>query len=195
MEIEQKRLSNRHTFTFNSDNLNFAYRDKSGSGDVDIPYAEFPLKSSTRIDQNLWLRNIGYLWCALGTIQVGYAITTQKSLSGTGFWLLVGLGCLLWAHFTKVSYSVFSTDKGSVWIIQDAKTHDRIVKEMRSRRKNQLLAWYGDINLENGLEKEVGKFRWLAAQQALTTEEAEQRIGQIEAALRANGSSPPVTLN
>lgn len=195
MEIGQKRLSNIHTFTFKSDTLNFAYRDKSGSGEVEMSYADLPLKSSTRIDQNLWLKNVGYLWSVLGTVEIGYAISTQKSLAGTGFWLFFGLGCLLWAHFTKVIYSVFSSAKGSVWIIQDGKTHDRIIEEIRSRRKNQLLAWLGDINLENGLEKEIVKFRWLAEQQALTTEEAEQRIAQLEATLRTDGLLPPVTLN
>ena len=195
MQIEQRKLSNHHTFTFETDSVNFAYRDKSGSGDVDIPYSEFPLKSSTRIVQNLWLRNVGYLWCALGVIQIGFALSSDKPLTGTGFWLLLGLGCLLWAHFTKVTYSVFSADRGSVWVIQDANTHDRIIDEIRSRRKDQLLAWYGEINLENGVDKEVGKFRWLAEQQVLTTEEAEQRIAQVRAALGATGIPSPVTIN
>lgn len=195
MKIEQRKLSNNHTFTFETDSVNFAYRDKSGSGDVDIPYSEFPLKSSTRIVQNFWLRNVGYLWCALGVIQIGFALSTDKPQTGTGFWLLLGLGCLLWAHFTKVTYSVFSPDRGSVWVIQDANTHDRIIDEIRSRRKDQLLAWYGEINLENGVDKEVGKFRWLAEQQALTTEEAEQRIAQVRAALGPTGIPSPVTIN
>ena len=195
MKIDQKKLSNRHTFTFEPERLNFAYRDKSGSGDVDIPYAEFPLKSSTRIDQNLWLRNVGYLWCALGVIQMGIAITNERPLTGTGFWFLLGVGCLLWTHFTKVTYTVFSTDRGSVWVIQDANNHDRIINEVRLRRKNQLLAWYGDINLESDLDKEVGKFRWLEEQQALTSEEAERRIAQAHAVLGVTGVVPPVTIN
>lgn len=195
MKIEQQKLSVHHTFTFDTDSLNFAYRDKSGSGDVDIPYAEIPLKSSTRIDQNLWLRNVGYLWCALGVIGIPLALFTDKPLSGAGFWLLLGLGCLLWAHFIKVTYSVFSADRGSVWVIQDANSHDQIVDEIRSRRRNQLLVWYGDINLENGLDKEIGKFRWLAEQQALTADEAEQRIAQVRAALVVAAVPSPATIN
>lgn len=190
MKIEQRKLSNRHTFTFETDRLNFAYRDKSGAGDIDIPYADFPLKSSTRIDQNFWLRNVGYIWCAVGAIQIALALFTDRPLIGAGFWLLLGVGCLLWAHFTKVTYSVFSTDRGSVWVIQDPNNHDRVIDEIRSRRRAQLLAWYGDINLENGLDKEIGKFRWLEEQQALTTEEAEQRIAQVRAALITTGGAP-----
>ena len=195
MKIEQKKLSNRHTFTFEPDSLNFAYSDKSGSGDVDIPYAEVPLKSSTRIDQNLWLRNVGYLWCALSVVLIGIALTAGKPLTGTGFWGLLGLGCILWAHFTKVTYTVLSPDRGSIWIIQDTNNHDQIIDEIRLRRKNQLLAWYGDINLDNDLDKEVGKFRWLAEQQALTAEEAEQRIAQLRSALGVTRAVPPTTIN
>lgn len=194
MMIEQQKFSNRHTFTFSSDSLNFAYRDRSESGDIDIPYAEFPLKSSIQVAQNLWLRSVGFLWCALGVIEVVFALFTRATLAGTGFWLLLGIGCLLWAHFTKVAYTVLSTNRGSVWVIQDANDHDRIMNEIRSRRKEQLLALFGDIHLENGLDKEVRKFRWLAEQQALTAEQAEQRIAQVQAALGATAAPSSVTV-
>lgn len=75
MKIEQKRLSNRHTFTFGSDSFNFAYCNKSGSGDVDMVNADSPLKSSTRIEQNLWLRNVGFLWAALGATRLELSTT------------------------------------------------------------------------------------------------------------------------
>lgn len=195
MKIEQKKLSNRHTFTFGADSFNFAYRDKSGSGDVDMVYADFPLKSSTRIEQNMWLRNVGFLWAVLGLVQMGYALVSARSLSGTGFWLLLGLACLMWAHLSKVTYTVFSAERGSVWVIQDAKSHDQIIDEIQSRKKSQLLALYGDINLDNGLDREVGKFRWLAEQRALSTEEAERRIAQVQAALSATLVNSSTAIN
>lgn len=196
MNIEQRKFSHHHTFTFETDSIHFAFRDKSGSDDINIPYIEFPLKPSTRIEQNLWLRNVGALWCALGVVQIAFALSIDKPLTGTGFWLLMGLGCLLVAHFTKVTFSVFSTRSGSIWVIQDAKNHDRIIDELRSRRKNQLLALLGEINLENGLDKEVEKFKWLVEQQVLTHEEAEQRITRVRAALLAAPAFPSnTTLN
>ena len=42
MQITQKKMSNRHLFTFNDESLNFAYSDKSGSGDVDIGGGQAP---------------------------------------------------------------------------------------------------------------------------------------------------------
>lgn len=69
MEIVQKKNSTTHTFTFKDDHFNFAYKDKSGSGDTDMHYADFPQKCSIQIEQNDWLKNVGYLWfavCCLG---------------------------------------------------------------------------------------------------------------------------------
>jgi len=118
MEIVQKKKSNKHTFTFEDDHFNFAYEDKGGSGDVDMPYADFPQKSSVTIEQNEWLRNVGYLGCALGIFQLGYAIYSEASISGKGFLIMVGFVCIVWAHFSKVKYSVFKADRGSIFVIQ-----------------------------------------------------------------------------
>ena len=35
MEINQKKRSNRLKFTFNDDSFNYAYKDRTGSGDID----------------------------------------------------------------------------------------------------------------------------------------------------------------
>ena len=91
MEIKQKRMSNHHTFTFNDESLNFAFKDKSGADEFDLNYADFPEKSSFSIEQNEWLRNVGILWCLLGCYRIGTLIYNDLPLSGTGFWLFIGL--------------------------------------------------------------------------------------------------------
>ncbi|KAF7783520.1 hypothetical protein PRUB_a3308 [Pseudoalteromonas rubra] len=194
MEIVQKKKSNKHTFTFHDDYFNFAYEDKSGSGDTDFNYADFPQKSSIQIEKNEWLSNVGYIWCALGVFQMGYAIYSGASLSGKGFWLVVGLICVIWAYFSTVKYTVFKTNNGNIFIIQDKK-HDEIITELNSRRKTQLLSWYGDINLENGLDQEKDKFRWLAEQGVLSKEESEKRIAQAELLNEDNFELPGEKLN
>lgn len=183
MIIKQKKFSNKHTYTFEDDTFNFAYKDKSGSDDFDVEYAEFPEKSSLSIEQNEWLRNVGILWGLLGCFEIGNALLKQTSLSGTGFWLLVGITCLLGFYFTKVKYSIFKTKQGSVYIIQDGE-HDKIIDELLTRRKKQLLDWYGDVNLNNELEVEINKFNWLVTNNAMSKQEAEEKIAQAEYAHR-----------
>ncbi|WP_371196026.1 hypothetical protein [Glaciecola sp. SC05] len=186
MEITQKKRSVNFTFTFEESHMNFAYADKKGSGDIDLNYADFPKKCSISIEQNEWLRNVGYLWMAIGTFQLGAAIYADASLSGKGFWLMIGLICVAWAHFSKTKYSVFSTDHGTVHVIQD-KHHDTIINEINKRKNQQLLDWYGEINLENGIENEIKKFTWLEEQNVLTKEQADVKRAQLEL-MQAEGS-------
>lgn len=179
MEITQNKKSNKHTFTFNDDHFNFSYSDKSGSGDKDFNYAEFPRKCIIKIEQNEWLRNVGYLWIALGFFQLGHAIYAQASISGKGFWVVIGLACVIWAYFSKVKYSVFQAERGSIFIIQD-KSHDEIINELKTRKNKQLLDWHGEINPENKADDEIEKFKWLAEQEVISQKEAETKITQIE---------------
>jgi len=194
MEFIQKKKSNKHTFTLHDDYFNFAYEDKSGSGDADIYYADFPQKSSVQIEQNEWLRNVGYLWIALGIFQLGYAVYSEASLSGKGFWILIGLVCVAWAYFSKVKYTVFRAERGNIFVIQD-KNHDRIVDELNTRRKSQILQLYGEVNPENDLESEIQKFRWLEQQKIISKEECEQKIAQVELLKLDNFELPRERLN
>ncbi|WP_340679777.1 hypothetical protein [Paraglaciecola sp.] len=194
MEIIQKKRSNKHTFKFMDDHFNFAYEDKSGSGDTDLNYADVPKKASIKIEQNDWLRNVGYLWCALGVFQLGYAIYSDAPISGKGFWLMVGLGCVTWAHFSKVKYSVFNMERASVFVIHD-KNHDTIMDELISRKKLQLLKWYGEVNPENDLEREISKFKWLAEQDVISKEESDKKIAQAELLSEQNFELPGERLN
>lgn len=194
MEFVQKKKSNKHTFTLYDDYFNFAYEDKSGSGDTDMNYADFPQKSSVQIEQNEWLRNVGYLWMALGVFQLGYAIYSDTSLSGKGFWIVVGTVCVIWAYLSKVKYTVFRSERGNIFVIQD-KNHDQIIKELHARKRSQLLRWYGDVNPENDLENEIQKFKWLVEQDVITKEESDQKIAQAEFLKKESLDMPSERLN
>lgn len=194
MEFIQKKKSNKHTFTLHNDYFNFAYEDKSGSGDTDIKYADFPQKSSVQIEQNDWLRNVGYLWIALGIFQLGYAIYSEASLSGKGLWVFIGFICIIWAYLSKVKYTVFRAEQGNIFVIQD-KNHDSIIKELNTRRKSQLFQWYGDVNPDNELENEVQKFKWLVEQDVITKSESEQKIAQAGLLKKNNFVLPGEKLN
>ncbi|MBM5572228.1 MULTISPECIES: hypothetical protein [Deefgea] len=169
MKIEQKKISHKHIFTFNKDALNFAYEDKSGSADVDIPYANISKKTSIRIDENTWLRNVGYVWMAVGLIGL--------VMNGWLLWLPIGIACVAISFYTKVKFTVMQNEHGGVWVIQD-KNHDSILEEIRIRKQQQLLDWYGGFNSENTLNQEIAKFKWLAEQGVISDLEANNKIAQ-----------------
>ena len=194
MEFIQKKGSIKHTITLYDDYFNFAYQEKSGSGDHDINYAHLPEKKSIKIEQNEWLRNVGYLWCVIGLIQLGYTFASGSSLSGKGFWLIVGLGCLAWSIYSAVKYTVYSSDQGNVFIIHDAK-HDQIIEELQKRKKKQLFDWYAQINPDNSLENEINKFKWLVEQDVITKEESEKKIAQVEQLSQSDSDGIGAQLN
>jgi hypothetical protein len=179
MEIVQKKLSHKHTFTFEEASFNFSFEDKTGSDDVDIAYTHFPQKSSVTIEQNYWLRNVGILWCIVGTMQLGLSLGAEGPLAVKSFWLMLGILCLIWFRYSKVVYSVFKAEAGHVFVIQGDE-HDRIIHEIHSRRKKQLFDWYGEINIETDLDSEIEKFKWLSSEKVLTDEQAQQKISEAE---------------
>jgi hypothetical protein len=195
MKVEQKKFTNKHVFTFDAETLNFAYEDKTGSGDIDVPYGELPFKSSVRIDKNQWLSNVGYLWCAIGIFQAAFALYVGHFTAGSVFWLILGALCILAAHLTVLTYTVLPSQRGTVYVIQDGKTHDTIVNEIYKRRKTQLLSWYGEIDAESDADKEIARVMWLYEQKALTKEELDVRLAQIEAAFMAAAVPSARTLN
>lgn len=179
LKVVQKKNGVTHVFTFQEDVVNFAYKDKSGSGDREINYGDFPNKSSIQIEQNEWVRNVGFLWILLGLFQLGSAYVAGAPLSGKGLWVALGLGCLAWAYMSIIKYTVLQTSNGGVFVIQD-KYHDQIMSTIKERRKKQLLNWYGNINSEGDLEEEINRFKWLHNQGVLTKEESENKIAQAE---------------
>lgn len=73
--------------------------------------------------------------------------------------------------------------------------HDKIISELNARRKSQLLDWYGEVNAENSLEQEIGKFKWLAEQEIISKEEADKKIAQAELLKREDYQLPGERLN
>lgn len=175
----QKKGSIKHTFEFKPNYFNFAYDDKSGSADFDFNYGDLPKKTATQIEENEGIKIIGYLWCLLGFYELGSALYHDLATTGKAFWIIMGLLCLLWSKFTRVEYTIFRAEQGNVFVLRD-KQHDRIIDELKRRRKEQLLSWYGDVNLENTLDQEINKFNWLVDQGVLSRDIADKRIAQVE---------------
>lgn len=194
MEFVQKKRSVKHTFTFYDDHFNVAYEEKSGSSDADITYADFPQKSSIQVEENEWLRNVGFLWIAIGMAQIAYAWYLNAPITGREFWILIGAACVAWAYSSRIKYTVFKSEHGNIFVIKD-KQHDTIIDEINSRKKAQLLDWYGEVNAKNDLDNEVRKFNWLLEQNVISKEEAEQKIAQASIIINGEKGVPSERLN
>ena len=181
MEFKQKRFANFANFNFGEKLLTYRIKDNSGDVEFDVLYENIPHKNRKVFERNNWLRNVGLIWCAIGVVQIGLALSGYGALSGSGFWLLIGLGCLAFYRFTWNEYTVLDTEEGSIWIIND-KQHDAILNTIEERRKEKLLAWYHTLEFNDDVENEIQTIDWLVKNKVLTADEGEARVSQLKSA-------------
>ncbi len=178
MEFVQKRMATQTWFTFDERELNHRVRDNSGEQEFSVEYGAIPPSKRAVFNRNNWLRNVGLIWCVIGVIQLGLALTSGGGLTGSGFWLMIGLGCLAFYRLTWSEFTLLDTPEGSIWIIRD-KQHEEILKTITEKRKSQLLAWYHGLDFSDAPEREVQTVEWLMKQEVLSKSDGEARIAGV----------------
>ena len=176
MLITQRRFSNAITFDFEPDTLTYTRADAYGSHSFQLPYGSIGMDPRQTTERNGTLFNGGILLAAWGLAQAGYALA-HHDLLGIIF-LLPATACFLLHALAKVELTSLSSDAGEIALLND-KQYDRIMSEIRERRKKQLLDWYGNINFANDPEEEIRKFHWLHSQQLISAEQLEQIVTTI----------------
>ena len=176
MLITQRRFSNAITFDFEPDTLTYTRADAYGSHSFQLPYGSIGMDPRQTTERNGTLFNGGILLAAWGLAQAGYALA-HHDLLGIIF-LLPATACFLVHALTKVELTSLSSDAGEIALLND-KQYDRIMSEIRERRKKQLLDWYGNINFANDPEEEIRKFHWLHSQQLISAGQLEQIVTTI----------------
>lgn len=179
MEIIQKKGSVEHSYRFEERFVNFKCDSKTEGFDIDVFYSDISKKTAYSVERNLVLRNIGYLWLVLGAVLVTMSFYTDITLSRVTPHIILGLGCLAWSYYSTIRYTVLPSESGNVFVIQ-GRDHDRVVGELRNRRKEYFLKTYGDIDTTSTAEREIKKYEWLVDMEVLTREEAEQKIAAVK---------------
>ncbi|GJL95402.1 MAG: hypothetical protein DHS20C05_18070 [Hyphococcus sp.] len=178
MNFQQKKMATHTWFTFEEKELEYRVRDNNGDVNFSIEYGSIPAASRSVFDRNTWLRNVGFIWCALGVINIGLALMNSEDLAGSGFWLMIGLGCLVFYRLTWAEFTVVDTQEGSIWVVKDDQ-HDDILAKITEKRKAELLAWYRSLSFEDDPIQEVTTIQWLIKQKAMTKQEGDIRIAEI----------------
>lgn len=194
MKFTQKRLGTHISFEFGPTELTHAVRDKSGERDSVTDYAEIGLGKRRIFDNKDWYRNVGVLWCIIGAASFGIDFYNNALGLWSGFWLVIGAGCLIYYFVSKTSYTVIDTQQGPILIIEDGQ-RDAIVSELEKRRKDRLNDLYGALNLDNDADQELARIEWLVKQKVLTRAEADLQIAQIRSANLASLPAPEKLIN
>ncbi len=177
MKYTQNKLKTETEFDLTPHKLNYKVKDRSRSVSFSVSYADIPQTLDYFVEENLWLRNVGYIWLVLGVLQTIWTYAQDKAFM-LSIWFFIGAICVAVHHFRKIHYTLLPTDRGNILIIKD-KDHDTILSSLLEARKRQLYDWYGAINFDNDVDREIEKFRWLESENVIDRAEMEQKIDQL----------------
>lgn len=174
MEILQKRHSNRIGFVFGSDELRYSLKDSSGSRSFSVHYADISRDRQTLEERNQWLRNVGLIWIAIGTVFTATAWFSRQELVPS-LWLLLGGGCYVAYRLRSTRFTILTSEKGNLLVIDD-KDGPRVIEQIEIRRAAKLRDQYDYINPDESPEQQRNRYKWLHREGALTDDELEQRL-------------------
>lgn len=197
MEIKQKKNSNRVHYVFGEGELDYQLEDGSGSRSFSVPYSEIGRDRQTLVERNLWLRNVGLMWIALGTALTAFSLVGDAGLK-VSIWLWVGLACYGVYRFRVTRFTLVPSERGNLLVIDDA-DGARILHEIAARRAAYLRSEYDFMPESESPEQHRGRFKWLHREGALSDDELSQRLAIVEAIdasrLAPNGPEPGTRLN
>ena len=180
MEIEQKRYFNRTRFTFDDDRLTFTMKHDGGSRSFDVNYSEIPMENAGMEERTPWFRNAGVVLLIAWLCRTLVGIVDPASAPGLSLhWPLAATCCLLIYRYLVTNFTIFNTDAGELYLICDDH-YEEILNEIMTRRKSQLLSWYGEIDYANDPGEEIRKFHWLKMQGAIDDDEFQTIRTRIE---------------
>ena len=193
MIITQKCHANRVTFNFEPDTLTYTRSDSYGSHSFQLPYGSIGMDPRLTTERNGTLFNGAILLSLWGLAQAAFNLGHGDPL-GLIF-IFPGALCFLLHTMAKTTITSLSSDAGEIALLHDSQ-FDRIMSEIRERRKKQLLDWYGNINFANDPEEEIRKFHWLHSQQLISADQLQKIINTIRNAdnsglLEEYDESPP----
>ena len=176
----QKRVSVRTQFAFGDTQLSYSMRFGASVHEIVADYFQIQ-RSRRHTARRDWAR---FRSGAAFTFAGLTAMTAQLVILGASAWMALWLvpGLMLIAAFVLVRghYLELNADGDAFWII-DNKSTRTIVAEIDRRRRDQLAALYGSLNLANEPYLEIRKINWLVEESVFTREEADLQIDKIHA--------------
>lgn len=193
MEFIQSRMATKIDFKFEDDELVYAMKDNTSELSFDVAYEKIPKRSQVFHEKNLWLRNVGYIWVALGAGFTLYNIFVADIVR-MSFWFWIGLGCLAFYKFTQSEYAYFDTEEGRVLVLKDG-NYQEIMSQIVGRRKEAYLDWFNRLEFENGDQIERA-LEYLVQEKVLTKAEASEKqelmiIPEEKRRIGFQSSNPP----
>ncbi|MEM1380189.1 MAG: hypothetical protein AAGH41_06145 [Pseudomonadota bacterium] len=179
--FNQKRLAHRTRYEFRASNVGVKVEDNQAAVAFDQPYEEIPFEQRTFTEKMMALRAAAIFFLVMAAYRVFEGVLLD---GGTAAYVIAGIQVVLagaaeWGYRrTNVAFTVIDATQGSLFVIND-KVGARIMAEITARRRQALRTAAGDINLENPIDFEVEKFKWLLDHDVITQDEHDEKLSAL----------------
>lgn len=180
MEISQKRSTARTRYVFHDDRVEYSWKDSSGSRSFSVPYLDISRDRQTLTERNVWLRNVGYFWTALGLLLLVISLNEEGGIRG-GLWLVLGVGCLAAYYAYPTKYKILPSDKGNLLVLDHGDAGARIEAEIEQRRAAQFRQEYDFFPEGDSPAQLRNRFNWLHREGALDDAQLQERLARVAA--------------
>lgn len=177
-QVSQSKAGTTTTFAFSTDELKYTLTNKTSSTTFKTPYTAMSRDHGFLVERNDWLRNVGFLWIALGLASMGINYAQGEKVAPS-IWLLLGIGCAGWAWLRTVRYVTVPAESGTLLIIEDPQKA-ALLSELEARRMDQLLRWHDFMDANEDPERQRSRFNWLREEGALNEAELGERLGRLD---------------
>lgn len=177
-QVSQSKAGTTTTFAFSPDELKFTLANKSSSTTFKTSYTAMSRDQGFLVERNDWLRNVGFLWIALGLASIAISYAQAQKLVPS-IWLFLGIGCAGWAWLRTVRYVTVPAESGTLLVIEDSQKA-ALLDELDARRTDQLLRWHDFMDANEDPERQRNRFNWLREEGALSEAELGERLGRLD---------------
>jgi hypothetical protein len=175
--FKQKKNGNELKFELNENDFNYSAKLGSTKFTRDFSYTAISSKMSEFTEKNEWFRNAGYIWLAIGVIQL-ISMVSERVLV-LPFWFALGAVCLGIYYFRQTKFTIIEADEKNILIIENLE-HDKILNSIFEYRNNFIKKEYSQINFNNNPENEINKFSFLFKEKIISEEEFKEAKEKIE---------------
>ncbi len=174
----QKKASIKLSFEFGPEELIYTYKDSHTDITRTIPYTSITKDQWEYTQKNDWYRNVGSIWLGIGVL-----LELPDLFHGNShypIWLGLGAIMMIVYFILKIPFTVVQAENERILIIKDDAHHDEILAKILDKRRAQLKKIYGDVNFENDLEIEKGKFSVLLKEDVINQEEFDEAVKKLD---------------
>ena len=195
-ELKQRYLNERRSFYLQSNRIRVVSKDANGEVEVYVKYEDLTPQIRSVTDQNgrLYMAAIAFGIFALAGLAANLA-GEPSLMRWVPIWMIATV-ILLGFHFARRRrYLLVDLANGnSLYFLRDQPSPEKLVdflEAMQAKRYQYLRDTYFRIDTDNDPHSEVHKFKWLAEEGVITTDELNEMKKRLEWRNDPDSEPPP----